>query len=139
VVGMAIMRLIIGGLLRNMSSQNILILCLIFLGAGCLILQTASSYFISAAGLVAIGVGLAAGFPIVMGLVGNRYAALSGTAFSIVLFIALSGNMLLNYVMGFIVKAYGVEHLTTVSFLLWGTMVLLAVVIIKNNNTYQST
>jgi MFS family permease len=139
VVGMAIMRLIIGGLLRNMSSQNILILCLAFLGAGCLILQTASSYFISAAGLIALGVGLAAGFPIVMGLVGNRYEALSGTAFSIVLFIALSGNMLLNYVMGFIVKAYGVEHLTTVSFLLWGTMVLLAVVIIKNNNTYQST
>jgi fucose permease len=139
VVGMAIMRLIIGGLLRNMSSQNILILCLTFLGAGCAFLRTANSYLLSAIGLVTIGVGLAAGFPIVMGLVGKRYEALSGTAFSIVLFIALSGNMILNYVMGFIIKAYGVQQLTTVSFILWATMVLLAIFIIRNNNSHQST
>lgn len=138
VIGMAVMRLIIGGLLRNMSSQNILTLCLVFLFIGVLLLHFSGTYITSAFALVAVGIGLSAGFPIVMGLVGNRYESLSGTAFSIILFIALSGNMILNYLMGFIVDRYGVQQLTTVSFILWCLMALFATLIIMKNKSHKS-
>jgi MFS transporter, FHS family, glucose/mannose:H+ symporter len=66
--------------------------------------------------LIILGAGLAGGFPIMLGLVGNRYSELSGTAFSFVLTVALLGNMLINYMMGIIAKSYGISHLVTVAF-----------------------
>jgi fucose permease len=80
-------------------------------------------------GLVLLGAGLAAGFPVMLGLVGNRYAALSGTAFSLVLFIALIGNMIINYVMGIIARNSGIHHLTTVAFAELFIMILLSLFI----------
>jgi fucose permease len=111
---------------------------LAFLLLGILLVHFSGSYLTSSLGLVAIGVGLSAGFPIVMGLVGNRYESLSGTAFSIILFIALSGNMIVNYIMGFIVDRFGVQQLTTVSFILWCLMALFAILIIRKNKSYKS-
>ncbi|HEX5168560.1 MAG TPA: MFS transporter [Cyclobacteriaceae bacterium] len=138
VVGMAAMRLIIGSLLRNITSQNILFLCLTFLVIGCLFIHFASSYFVSAIGMVAIGIGLAAGFPIVMGLIGIRYESLSATAFSIVLFIALSGNMMLNYLMGIVVEKFGIQQFPAVLFTLCGAMLLLAALVIKKYKSFTS-
>jgi len=83
------------------------------------------------AGLVLSGAGLAGGFPIMLGFVGERFAALSGTAFSFVFVVALAGNMLINYAMGFIVHNYGVQHLTTVCYIEIGIMVLLFPFIIQ--------
>ena len=42
--------------------------------------------------LIITGLGLAAGFPVILGYVGQLYANLSGTAFSIALVIALDGK-----------------------------------------------
>jgi fucose permease len=67
-------------------------------------------------GLILLGIGLAAGFPIMLGLAGSRYAAQSGTAFSFIFTITLSGNMLVNYLMGLISKNYGIQHFTSVAF-----------------------
>ena len=77
---------------------------------GILLLYLGGSYFLSISALVLLGAGLAAGFPIMLGLAGGRYAAQSGTAFSFIFTIALSGNMLLNYLMGLIAKYYGIRH-----------------------------
>jgi hypothetical protein len=57
------------------------------------------------------GIGLAGGFPVILGYVGQLYASLSGTAFSIALVIALTGNTVLNYLFGEIAKRYGVVYL----------------------------
>ena len=83
------------------------------------------------AGLICIGIGLAAGFPVMLGFVGNLYADVSGTAFSIVLTIALIGNMLVNFVMGVIAEHHGVQHLTTVAFSLLSAMFFLSLIILK--------
>jgi MFS family permease len=83
------------------------------------------------AGLVSIGVGLAAGFPVMLGIVGNLYSEVSGTAFSIVLTIALIGNMLINFTMGIVAEKYGVERLTTMALVLFTGMVLLGIPILQ--------
>lgn len=131
VVGMAVMRILLGSVFRNLSAQRILLLSFFFLLAGCLLLRAPGSYGAAVAGLVSIGVGLASGFPVMLGMVGNIYAAASGTAFSIVLTIALVGNMLINFTMGVIAEKHGVAHLTTVAFVLLGAMILLSVLILK--------
>jgi fucose permease len=67
------------------------------------------------AGLVLTGAGLAGGFPILLGVAGQAYAAFSATAFSVVFTIALVGNMLVNYLMGWVVERFGVDQLVSVS------------------------
>ena len=130
VVGMAVMRLLLGSVFRNVSTRLILGTSFLFLLAGCVLLQTAGNYTVAVAGLICIGVGLAAGFPVMLGFVGNLYANVSGTAFSIVLTIALIGNMLINFAMGIVAEHHGVQHLTTVAFILLSTMLVLALVIL---------
>lgn len=131
VVGMAVMRILIGSVLRPLSSRKILFLSFGLLLAGCLLLQIAISYYMAVAGLILIGAGLAAGFPIMLGFVGDRYEKLSGTAFSLVLVMALVGNMLVNFLMGVIAEAFGIQHLTTVAFTLLAIMLLLSLTILK--------
>jgi hypothetical protein len=67
-----------------------------------------------------------------LGFIGNRFAHLSGTAFSIALVIALVGNMSVNYAMGFIAKLWGIRHLTTLAFAESVMMILLATLIFRN-------
>lgn len=134
VAGMAVMRLLLGSVLRNVATTNILALSGVFLLAGCLLLHASTSYPVAAAGLILIGVGLAAGFPVMLGIVGNRYKEVSGTAFSMVLTIALVGNMLVNFLMGIIAENYGVQHLTTVAFVLLTFMLLLSIVILNKGH-----
>ncbi|MRR22494.1 hypothetical protein EG830_05880 [bacterium] len=80
----------------------------------------------AAAGLFLLGSGMAAGFPTMLGIVGNRYPDLSGTAFSFVFVIALLGNMLVNYSMGIVAETHGIKHLTTFTFAELAVLVLIA-------------
>jgi len=135
VVGMAVMRLLIGSVLRAISSRNILYISYGLLFAGCMLLKSGISFPMSVTGLILIGAGLAAGFPIMMGFVGSRYTELSATAFSFVLVVALIGNMLVNYLMGMIAQNYGIHHLTTVAFTELALMILLSLAILKKINS----
>lgn len=114
--GMIVMRLLTGSVLRHVPGVTILWTCLVLLALGVLLMQVGSPVVIMI-GLVLSGAGLAGGFPIMLGFAGERFAALSGTAFSFLFVVALIGNMLVNYAMGLIVHHYGVDHLTTVSFI----------------------
>lgn len=57
-------------------------------------------------GLIFIGFGLSAGFPIVLGMVGDRFPSWTGTAFGVVFSIALTGNMVINYLMGVVAEIW---------------------------------
>lgn len=131
VAGLTVMRLLTGSIFRTVSPQHMLSVSLLLMPAGILLLQVGTSFMGSALGLVLLGAGLAGGFPIMLGFVGERYAAQSGTAFSFVLVIALTGNMLVNYMMGLVVQHYGVQHLTTVAFAEWMAMLLLCSSIVR--------
>lgn len=134
VVGMAVMRLLIGSVLRKVGSQNILLMSFVMLFVGSTLLKMGETFPLAVAGLILIGAGLAAGFPIMLGFVGARYTELSATAFSFVLVIALVGNMLVNYLMGLIAQSYGIQHLTTLAYLEIALMVILTFTILKKIN-----
>lgn len=132
VAGMTIMRLILGSILRNIAPAKTWIISFSMILLGLIFLATVKSFTPSLAGLFLLGAGLAAGFPVMLGFVGNCYRELSGTAFSLVLVIALFGNMLVNYCMGIIAQAYGIHHLITVAFAELVIMIALCTAILKN-------
>lgn len=131
VIGMAVMRIILGSVLRNVSSKKIIFGSLILLLAGCVMLAVSKGLGGAVVGLVTMGVGLAMGFPVMLGFVGSRYAELSGTAFSFVLVIALIGNMLVNFLIGIISDTFGIQHMMTVAIIVVLLMIILAGSILK--------
>ena len=76
---------------------------------GALTLLMTRSVSIAALGVFMLGVGFAATFPTVLGFVGERYAELSGTAFSLVIAMALCGGMLLPWLAGILGASYGMR------------------------------
>ncbi|MEJ7767684.1 MAG: MFS transporter [Chitinophagaceae bacterium] len=95
--GMTVSRLLIGTVFSSLNSFKLLFVSFILILAGCILLETGAAYKMAVSGLVLLGAGLGGGFPLLLGLVANRYTTLSGTAFSFVLVIALVGNMLVSY------------------------------------------
>ena len=134
VLGMAVMRVVMGGVLRATSSDLILKISFFMLITGVTILWRTNTHEVAVAGLILIGGGLAAGFPVMLGVVGNNFAQLSGTAFSIVLTLALLGNMIVNFVMGVIAEKFGIGHLTTMAFALTAVMILLFTLLRRKTN-----
>jgi FHS family glucose/mannose:H+ symporter-like MFS transporter len=133
VAGMAIMRLLTGTVLRYIPVRKILITSFIFILLGLICIRSGISVDIALMGFMLVGAGLAGGFPIMLGFVGERYKNLSGTAFSFVLTIALIGNMLVNYGMGVISQKFDISHLITVEFTETIIMIILALLILKKH------
>lgn len=131
VLGMGVMRILIGSVLRPLSSQSILYLSFVILISGNSLLNFGTDNWELATGLVFLGAGLAAGYPVMLGLVGDRYEQLSGTAFGFVLSLALLGNMSLNYIMGIIAEHYGITYFPKVMFGLILIMLALSWPILK--------
>jgi len=125
VVGMTVMRLLLGSIFRNTPLKKLWIGAFALMFLGLLMLAIGEYFYLSVAGLILLGAGLAGGFPLMLGLVGDRYKELSGTAFSIVFVIALFGNMVINYSMGVIAQNYGIRHLITVAFIELVVMIVL--------------
>jgi MFS family permease len=135
VVGMTLMRLLLGSVFRNTSLNKLWTGAFTMIFLGLLFLFIGKYFYLSVAGLILLGAGLAGGFPLMLGLVGDRYKELSGTAFSLVFVIALLGNMLINYGMGIIAQLYGIQHLITVAFIEMLVMIILCYNILKNRMT----
>ncbi|HEX3601853.1 MAG TPA: MFS transporter [Lacipirellulaceae bacterium] len=109
---MMITRLALAGVLKHVGARVVLLASLCATAAGALVLATAPVGGPSwpLIGPVLIGAGLAAVFPIVLGFVGDRYPQQSGTAFSVIFFIALAGNMAINKTFGNVAHEYGVQQ-----------------------------
>ena len=131
ITGMVAMRLLTGSLLRPVSHILIIWISLALVAIGVLLMLVTGMKGVVFAGLFFSGAGLAGGFPIMLGFVGDRFPSLSGTAFSLVFTVALIGNMLINYLMGIVVDKYGVEHLITASLVQAAIMSILFLLISK--------
>ena len=129
VVGLTVARILLGSLLKKISPYTVLFISLILVAAGSLVLYSTSSYNISFAALILMGMGLAGGFPIILGYVGQLYAQLSGTAFSIALVIALTGNTLINYSFGVIAEKYNISYLPVMIAACIGCMIIVLLII----------
>jgi len=109
VIAFTIGRLLLGILLRKLSPYLMIYLSTVTALLGGILLFVAQVPFLIVISLILIGLGLAAGFPIILGLIGNRYTKLSGTAFGIAFTIALIGNMIINYLIGIFTKWWGMD------------------------------
>lgn len=107
--GMMLARLAIGTVLSRVPPFRILYTCLTIALAGAALLLTTRSVGLAALGVFSLGVGFAAMFPTVLGFVGTRFAALSGTAFSAAITMALIGGMLLPYSAGVLGERFGMR------------------------------
>jgi FHS family glucose/mannose:H+ symporter-like MFS transporter len=101
-------RILLGKILRIFKPLKIMVIGFVITFLGSLCMLFSDTYYSSIIGMIAFGIGLAAGFPVILGYVGQTYSRLSGTAFSIVMTIALIGNVIANYVMGLISQKYGI-------------------------------
>ncbi|HET7564113.1 MAG TPA: MFS transporter, partial [Gemmatimonadaceae bacterium] len=108
-LGMMLTRLALGWLLLRASAVRVLLGCLAVAFVGALLLLGTQSVAAAGAGVFLIGCGFAATFPVVLGLVGDRYTQLSGTAFSVVIVMALVGGMLMPYATGALGAVYGLR------------------------------
>lgn len=135
VAGLTAMRLLTGTLFRKVNGFYVLFASFILLLVGLLLLKTATSFTLAIVALVLIGAGLAGGFPIMFGIVGQLYSQISGTAFSFILVIALIGNILINYGMGFIAQHFGVKQVVNVALIELGIMSVLCFFIKRSTHT----
>lgn len=106
-LGVTLMRLVLGWLLQVWRQELVLYVSLVivvlsFIGLGGIKSAGAVNLMI-----FFLGVGFAGIFPIMYAYAGQLYARLSGTAFSVILVLALTGNTLLNYLVGRITAAFG--------------------------------
>ncbi len=111
VVGLTLARLLLGSLMKRISSYTVMLVSLTLVVIGCLGLYLSMNHTIAFISLVITGMGLAAGFPVILGYIGQLFSSLSGTAFSIALVIALTGNTLLNFGFGQVVERQSTKHL----------------------------
>ncbi len=126
-LGMMLVRLALGRILRRASPVRVLLLCIGVALVGAFLLIGTAVVTAAGAGVFLLGCGFAATFPVVLGFVGDRYEKLSGTAFSVVIVMALAGGMLLPYATGALGAVYGLRG----SFLIIPTaLVLLAALLL---------
>ena len=111
VAGMTLARIVLTALLKTIPGRRVLLGGIAISGAGMFVLAQAQGWSGAAAGLALMGIGLAAAFPLLMGYVADLHPAIAGTALSVVLAIALLGNMAINYLVGVLSAWYGPQHL----------------------------
>jgi len=135
VFSLTIARLVLGKLLKIYSSSKIFMLSLVCQAVGAGFLFWGSDYLVLMTGVVFLGLGMAAVFPIMLGYVAELFAQWSGTAFSIALALALTGNMLINYSTGYLIQAKGVATLVGVQWVCILLMILLLLAFLRLNQT----
>lgn len=118
-------RLLLGIALKNIKAWKVLITGLLITFSGLLLMRFGTSYTFGLAGIGLVGFGAAAAFPVMLGYVGTMFPDISGAAFSLVLVMALTGNMLLNALGGVVFETYNV-----VSFSLYMIGIILIMLIL---------
>jgi len=131
VAGMTVTRLFLGVILKKLRPYVVMYISLGIAFTGTIVMIITTNYGVSVLGLILLGIGFAAGFPLALGYVGEIYSNLSGTAFSIVLVIALIGNMMINYLVGIISHTYGIKQFITLLIIciIFMTIILSTVIV----------
>jgi fucose permease len=109
VLGITLARLALTFILKSAKPYSVLIIGMIITLIGSALLYYSQSFAMASISLFIIGAGISGVFPIIMGFIGNFYKETTGTALSIALFIALCGNSILNYAMGYISKVFEIS------------------------------
>lgn len=124
-LGMMLARLALGTFLRRVPPSQVLYSCISTGFIGAVTLLTTGNLLAACLGVFLVGVGFAATVPTILGFVGDRYAGLSGTAFSLVIAMALCGGMLLPWLAGITGDRFGMRAsfvIVPVALVILGTL-----------------
>jgi fucose permease len=109
-IGMMTARIILTPLLAHWPSGWVLGAFMAAAAIGSVLLLYCEGQQMAMAGLFLIGFGLAAGYPVVLGAIGEIYTKLCGTAFSIAFVIALAGGTAVPYLTGLLADQLGLRQ-----------------------------
>lgn len=109
VAGLTIARMLLVILFKKIKQEKVLSYSLVLTAIGFSLLTFSPGFTRAAIGMVVIGAGLASTFPVILSIIGSRYASLSGTAFGVALVVALTGQTLLNSLMGVASQKISIE------------------------------
>lgn len=135
VLGMAVSRLFLSYLLRIIKNEYILLGGIITAIIGIILLNYPGSLQLASISLFITGFGLAAGFPVIISYIGMAYKHISGTAIGFAMVIALIGNTLLNYAMGFISKTFDISSFPLVIIIL---LLIQAMILFTNSKKIKN-
>ncbi len=96
-----------------------------------LMIVTSSSKTIASLGTVLIGLGFAAIFPTTLAVVGGVFPSFSGTAFSVIFVIALTGGMVSPWLTGKIAQAYSIRQGLFIPVFNCSMIIILQIVIMR--------
>lgn len=109
VVALTVARLVLSVILKKFRQSVVLFTCFIFAFIGFGLMYVATNIFIAMLGMIFIGVGVSATYPVILNIIGHEYSALIGTAFGVAMTISLVGNTLINNVVGFMANEWGID------------------------------
>lgn len=108
-LGMTLGRAALSVLLRALNPIRLVAGCLTIALLGSLTLIATHNATMAAIGVFFLGAGFSATFPVVLGLVSGRHAALSGTAIGVIMAMALVGGSIVPWLTGVLGALYGLR------------------------------
>jgi len=131
-ISITVARLLLSQILKKVSSFTVVLSSLFITIFGIILLEISDSFIIGLTAIGIIGLGLASSFPVMLDFTANKYPENTGTTFSIVIGIALIGNILLNLLVGYILQIFGINKLNLILGLFVLIMTALLFTIKKN-------
>lgn len=105
-ISLTVSRILLGYVLKKVENWKVVMAGLFVVIAGFLLMRFGGSFLVGLIGIALVGAGASATVPVMLGYVGAMYPEISGAAFSLVLFIALTGNAILNAIGGVVFETY---------------------------------
>lgn len=128
-IGLTLSRIVLALLYKVLKQETVLPYCLAIGVFGFVLLTNVPESLRACTGMFLIGAGLAATFPTILSLIGQMYAELSGTAFSIALAVGLCGQIVFNYSTGALSQMFGIQLFPYL--MIGGIMVMFVLFLIK--------
>lgn len=129
VAGLTIARMLQIVIFKKVQPAKVLPYSLILTAIGFGLLTASPGFLRAATGMVLIGMGLSPTYPVILSILGTRYPALSGTAFSIALAIALVGQTCMNGLMGMI-SVYD-NGIALYPYMMIGSLVVMLIIFLR--------
>lgn len=129
VAGLTIARMLQIVIFKKVQPAKVLPYSLIITAIGFGLLTASPGFLRAATGMVLIGMGLSPTYPVILSILGTRYPALSGTAFSIALAIALVGQTCMNGLMGMI-SVYD-NGIALYPYMMIGSLVVMLIIFLR--------
>ena len=106
IMGVGAGRILLSLLFTRISKKLLLLSSMLVAATGIYIITLFPTVTVAMIGTFMMGLGFASTFPVIFSEIGERYKEVSGTAFSFALVIALTGNTLINLMVGVVSLKY---------------------------------